>query len=180
MTKKLQNINEICNRYAKALILSSENKNELESIATNFNHFQEVLKVSEDFSRYIKNPLVNSKKKSIVISKICISFSYCKPFQGFMKVLTKHGKILLQDKIFEEFKKIIDKKNGLTEIYITTSEPLKKEMEEKIKKKLSDSLNLNIKLTKIINKEIIGGVIIKIKSIMIDNSIKSKLVEFEI
>ena len=83
-------------------------------------------------------------------------------------------------KIFEEFKKIIDKKNGLTEIFITTSEPLKKEIEEKIKNKLSDSLNLNIKLTKLIDKEIIGGAIIKIKSIMIDNSIKSKLVEFEV
>ena len=57
---------------------------------------------------------------------------------------------------------------------------MKKDIEEKIKKNLSDSLNLKIKLTKIIDKEIIGGVIIKIKSIMIDNSLKSKLVEFKI
>ena len=71
-------------------------------------------------------------------------------------------------------------KDGLTEIVVTTSEPLEKEVEIKIKAKLSDSLKSKIKLTKIIDKEIIGGIKIKIKSIMIDNSIKSKLTEFEI
>ena len=74
----------------------------------------------------------------------------------------------------------IDLKDGLTEIIVTTSEPLEKEVEKKLKTKLSDSLKLKIKLTKIIDKEIIGGIKIKIKSIMIDNSIKSKLTEFGI
>ena len=81
----------------------------------------------------------------------------------------------------EEYKgSLIDLKDGLTEIIVTTSEPLEKEVEKKLKTKLSDSLKLKIKLTKIIDKEIIGGIKIKIKSIMIDNSIKSKLTEFGI
>ena len=101
-------------------------------------------------------------------------------FQGFIGVLTKHGKISLLEKILSEYKRIIDLKEGLTEIVVTTSEPLQKEEENKLKKKLSDSLKLKIKLTKIIDKEIIGGIKIKIKSIMIDNSIKSKLTEFGI
>ena len=66
---------------------------------------------------------------------------------------------------------------------ITNKNPnifLEKEVEIKLKAKLSDSLKSKIKLTKIIDKEIIGGIKIKIKSIMIDNSIKSKLTEFEI
>ena len=40
---------------------------------------------------------------------------------------------------------------------------------------MSDLLKLKINLQKSLIKEIIGGVIIKINSIMIDNSIKSKL-----
>ena len=112
--------------------------------------------------------------------KICKSFTYNQLFQGFICVLTKHGKINLQEKIFNEFKRIIDLKSGLTEIIVTTSEPLNKDVEKKLKAKLSESLKLKIKLTKIIDKDIIGGIIIKIKSIMIDNSIKSKLTEFEI
>ena len=114
------------------------------------------------------------------MKKICKSFSYNQFFQGFIGVLTKHGKINLQEKILNEYKRIIDIKDGLTEIIVTTSEPLEKEVEKKLKIKLSDSLKSKIKLKKIIDKEIIGGIKIKIKSIMIDNSIKSKLTEFEI
>ena len=180
MTNKVQNINEICNRYANALILSSYSENDLKILINDFKHFQKVLNDSLEFSRYLRNPLINSNKKSTVLNKIAKAFSYSQTFKGFLTILSKHGKILLHDRIFDHFKKIIDSKDGLTEVLITTSEPLKKDIEEKIKKKLSDSLNLKIKLTKIIDKEIIGGVIIKIKSIMIDNSIRSKLVEFKI
>jgi len=42
-----------------------------------------------------------------------------------------------------------------------------------------NSLDIKIKLKKIVNKDIIGGIIIKIKSMMIDNSIKSKLNNFK-
>ena len=180
MTNTIQNINEICNRYANALILSLPNENDLKKIIIDFKHFRKVLNDSKEFSRYLRNPLINSNKKSHALNKICKAFSYSTTFQGFLTVLTKHGKVLLHDKIFDQFNKIIDSKKGLTEIYITTSEPLQKDFEEEIKKKLSDSLNLKIKLTKIIDKEIIGGIIIKIKSIMIDNSIRSKLVEFKV
>ena len=180
MTKNLENINEICRRYANALILSSEDRKELKIITENFEHFNKVLKDSNDLSSYIKNPLINSQKKSVVLKKICKSFSYNQFFQGFIGVLTRHGKINLQEKILNEYKRIIDLKDGLTEIIVTTSEPLHREVEQKLKKKLSDVLKLKIKLTKIIDKEIIGGIKIKVKSIMIDNSIKSKLTEFEI
>ena len=180
MTKNDENINEICRRYANALILSSTEENDLKKISQNFEHFNEVLKTSNDLSKYIKNPLINSQKKSLVLKKICKSFSYNQFFQGFISVLTKHGKINLQEKIYNEYKRIIDFRAGLTEIIVTTSEPLNKDVEQKLKKKLSESLKLKIKLTKIIDKDIIGGIIIKIKSIMIDNSIKSKLTEFEV
>ena len=180
MTKSIQNINEICQRYANALILSTSDRSELKIITENFKHFNKVVVISKEFSRYIKNPLINSKKKSLVLNRVCKSFSYRQVFQGFITILTKHGKITLQENIYREFKKIIDVKNGLTEIFITTSEPLEKEIEQKLTKKLSDSLNLKIRLTKLIDKDIIGGAIIKIKSVMIDNSIKSKLLDFKI
>ena len=69
MTKNVENINEICKRYANALILSSEDKNELKIITENFEHFNKVLRTSNDLSSYIKNPLINSQKKSLVLKK---------------------------------------------------------------------------------------------------------------
>ena len=76
MTKNVENINEICRRYANALILSSEDENELKKITQNFEHFNKVLKTSNDLLSCIKNPLINSQKKALVLKKICKFFSY--------------------------------------------------------------------------------------------------------
>ena len=180
MTKTSTNINEICNRYAKALILSSSNENELKEVKDNFVTFNSLIDANKEFYSYINNPLINSQKKSKALKNLCIKLSYNKVFIGLITTLTKHGKILLYRRIFEHFQKTIDKNNGITEIQITTSEPLDKKVENNIENKLSSLLNLKIKLIKTVDKEIIGGVIIKIRSIMIDNSIKSKLMEFKI
>ncbi len=180
MTKISQNTNEICNRYANALIISASNKDELNEISKNFKHFVSTIDGSQDFSKFIGNPLINSKKKSQILTKLCGKLSYNDIFQGFVSVLAKHGKIIFYSRIFNEFKKVLDINDGLTEVIITTAEPIEKQTEEQLKQKMSDLLKLKIKLTKIIDKEIIGGVIIKINSIMIDNSIKSKLIDFKI
>jgi F-type H+-transporting ATPase subunit delta len=84
----------------------------------------------------------------------------------------------LLEKIYYEFKKLIDVADGVTEVTITTTEPIEKSFENKIVECLSKKLNKKIRLNKLINPELIGGIVIKIDSIMIDNSIKTKLLDY--
>ena len=72
---------------------------------------------------------------------------------------------------------MIDERNGLTEVFITTSTKLDENNEKEIKKVISEKIKLKIKLKKIVDPDIIGGIIIRINSLMIDNSIKTKLLE---
>ena len=180
MTNNSNNITEICGRYAKALILSSSGKSDLDGLFDEFKQFNDLIDKSIELRNFINNPLVNSRSKSLTLSQICKKQRSSEVFHGFIKTVSKHGKISLVNKIFKEFKKELDLRDGLTEVSITTSEPLEKKTEELIKNKLSKLLNLKIKFKKKIDKEIIGGVILKVNSIMIDNSIKTKLTSFKI
>lgn len=82
------------------------------------------------------------------------------------------------EKIYYEFKKLLDVSDGVTEVTVTTTEPIEKNFEKKIVESLSKKLNKKIRLNKLIKPELIGGIIIKIDSIMIDNSIKTKLLDY--
>ena len=62
MTNISQNTNEICNRYANALIISASNKDELDETSENFKHFVSTIEGSQDLLKFIGNPLINSKK----------------------------------------------------------------------------------------------------------------------
>ena len=101
-------------------------------------------------------------------------------FLNFFKIVANHGKLFLLERIYKEFKKSLDEKEGITEVTVTTTLPLEKKFEENIIKNLSSKLNKKIRLNKKLDQSLIGGIIIKIDSIMIDNSIKTKLLNYNL
>ncbi|MBD22132.1 MAG: ATP synthase F1 subunit delta [Alphaproteobacteria bacterium] len=181
MSKISSNINESAKRYAKALILSSENKdpviknfrNDFDKLVTSY---QEV----EVFREFIMTPLINKNKKKEALIKILIKMNLSQEFINFFKIVANHGKLYLLEKIYNEFKKSLDEKEGITEVTVTTTLPLEKQFEENIVKNIGSKLKKKIRLNKLVDPELIGGIVIKIDSIMIDNSIKTKLLDYNL
>ena len=59
------------------------------------------------------------------------------------------------EKIYDEYIKLLDFNDGITEVTVTTTKALNKKQEEMIKSKIGKHLNSKIKLKKIIDSEII-------------------------
>jgi F-type H+-transporting ATPase subunit delta len=95
-----------------------------------------------------------------------------------LTTLANNGKLFLLKNIFIEFNSLLDEKNGVIEVTITTIDSIEKNLQNKIQSSLEKTLNCKVKLREIIDKSIIGGIILKVNSIMIDNSIKNKLQDY--
>ena len=181
MSNNSLNIIETSRRYAKAIQLAvNHEKKKIETIKTDFENFSVSIKKISELNTFLQTPLINSKDKSKILRGLFKKLNFSNDFENFLITLTNHGKLFLVNKVYEEFIKLLDKNEGIIEVDVTTVEPLDRNVEDKIIKKLSQKLNKKIRLKKIVNKEIIGGIILKINSIMIDNSIKSKLLEYNI
>jgi len=180
LSNKSIDANEISLRYAKALTLVSKNDADLREIKNNFSEFISLIKKTLNLQNFINNPLIKIKKKATVLTKISTKLSFSNQFKKFLLIITKHGKLVYIEKIYTQFLTTLNKRNGITNVTITTSIPLGTELENKLKKKLSEKLKLEVQLNKIVNPEIIGGIIIKIQSIMIDHSIRSKLLDYKL
>ena len=176
MTDKSNYINEVSIRYANALILISK-KVGLKQIQNDFESFIKLIQTNKDLKLIINNPLINVTKKSTILEKICKAIKTQKIFLGFLKTLTKHNKIVLVEKVFSQFNKLIDIKEGFTEVHLTTSKKLENEKLKQIEKIISQKIDCKVKLKKKVDPQIIGGIIIQIDSFMIDNSVRSKLSE---
>ena len=92
--------------------------------------------------------------------------------------IANHGKLEIIEKVYDKFSEFLNKKNGITKVNITTADPLDNKLESLLVEGLSKKLGGTIDLKKKIDKNIIGGIIIQIKSIMIDHSIRSELLNF--
>ena len=173
------NIEETARRYAKALFLvsDSDKSNTLET-RKSFDEFIQLFNTLSELRFFFKSPLTNPGKKKLLIKKVLAKTNLSENFSNFLVTLASNGKLFLIEKIYKEFNKILDSNDGVLEVSVTTTEPLNKVQEKKIINSLEKKLKSSIKLKKEIDKNIIGGIILKINSIMIDNSIKNKLVDY--
>ena len=179
MTKNSSSINESAKRYAKALVLSAENKDSLiKSFRNDFSKLLSAFNEVENFKDFILSPLIKKQKKKEILIKILSKMNFSTEIISFFKIVANHGKLFLLEKIYKEFEKILDENDGITEVTVTTTEPLEKKFEDDIVKNIGEKLKKKIRLNKLIDPDLIGGIIIKIDSVMIDNSIKTKLLDY--
>ena len=176
MSKKLVDYNEICTRYAKALI-SIYSKN-IDKCIVDFQKIIELKKSNSFFSIFLVDPLISSGKKMQVLRKLESKLEIHKDFFKFMCVLCKHDRLFAIEKIYEILNKIIKKNNNQSELFVTSTHKLEKQLINKIKNKVSKITNKNVSVINIIDKRILGGVILKIDSVMIDFSILQQIMNY--
>ena len=170
---------ETAKRYAKALLLScNNNDSDLKKTKNDFDDFIKTYDKLIELKLFFQTPLINPLKKKKILLEILKKTNLCENFSNFLITLANNGKLFLLKKISDEFNNLLDEKNGVIEVTITTTDSIEKTLQSKIRLSLEKTLNCKIKLKEIIDESIIGGIILKVNSIMIDNSIKNKLQDY--
>ena len=169
MSNKSSHKIETAKRYAKALLLSCNNRSDVQIAKKDFDDFIKTFNKLEELKFFFQTPLINPIKKKKILIEILNKIKLCEIFSNFLITLANNGKLFLLKNIFIEFNNLLDEK---------TIDSIEKTTQKRIQSSLEKTLNCKIKLKEIIDTSIIGGIILKVNSIMIDNSIKNKLQDY--
>ena len=170
----------ISERYGYALYdLAAENKC-IDDIINNFDSIDKVLKESSDLKKVIQSPLVRSEVKLNILLTIFSKKNLHELTTTFLKVLDKNKRISNLSSIILQFKKINSEKRGDISANITSADELSQDEKEKIINQLKNSLGQKLSLNFDVDKNIIGGLIVKVGSKMIDTSIANKINKLKI
>lgn len=96
----------------------------------------------------------------------------------FVEMLAKNNDFKKRVEIIRELDKIFKREEGILEAEVTSANPLKREMVKELKEyieKVSNSKKIELKEN--IDKNILGGVIIKYEDQIIDGSLRMQLNE---
>ncbi|MEK9129905.1 MAG: F0F1 ATP synthase subunit delta [Patescibacteria group bacterium] len=101
---------------------------------------------------------------------------------NFAKLLKKNNDLKLKNKILLEFEKYWKEKQGIINILIKNTNPLEEEQKKEIinwflvhGEKLLNKKIKSIEIKEEIDKNLIGGMILKIEDLIFDNCIKKQL-----
>ena len=160
-------------RYAKALILESVEKNNLEET---FSDMETVLKTFEEnigLSHLIESRVI---KNSIKSSSLFLVFKEGSTLtKSLIRVLDENNRINLFEIIAYKFIELYKHHKGIQSAIVTTAAPLTKEIEGQVLDTISKLTNKQTTISNKVDASLIGGFVLRLGDIEYNASFKNKL-----
>jgi len=163
-------------RYARALLGLALERSELDSLDAALLQLRELVDKNPAIMHVILNSTIQENEKDAFLNKILIG-NDSKLLGNFLKLLIKKRRFQDFAAIQERFHKLVEKEKGLLEVTAISAVPLSAGSEEKLIAMLTRKLKATIRLSRKVDKRLIGGIIIRFEGREIDASFKSALTE---
>ena len=180
MASQLSSGDLISDRYASALYDLALEKKLVDVVLDDLLFIQSIIKNNKDLKLVIKSPLIKSNDKLEILQNILKSKNPNELSSTFLKVLSKNKRFQKTVDIISQFKNINAQKRGDVLADITSAEKLSNEQQDNIKEQLRTILGDKLSLSYKVDEQIIGGLIIKVGSKMIDTSLSNKINKLKI
>ncbi len=163
------------NSYSQALFeLASEN-NILLEVEEQTSALLKLIKTSSDFRDLIKNPTIKSDDLIKIMDEIANQNKFNGLLKRFISFLIKKRRFFYIEKIFNDYLDVCSISRGEIKAELLAAKELNKNDIDKVKNELAENFGSNIKLNYKHDPSLIGGLVIKVGSTMVDTSIKNKL-----
>jgi len=171
--------NSTSQSYAQALYELAKENSELQKTEDGINNLHKLLDNSLDFKEMILSPTINKEEKSNVITAIAAHSQFPITLKKFLNFLASKNRLFFLKQIAESFMNIVSVSRGELKAKLFSSKELSKNELEKIQEELSKDFKSKIKLDYKYDPSLIAGLIIQVGSLMVDTSIKNKLIQLE-
>jgi len=166
-------------RYSLALYELAEESSLISEVEEHSLLIIKLISSSDDFNSLIRNPTNKKEDQLKIISKISEKFNLNNLLTKFLSFLILKRRFFYVEKILKNFIETCSKKRGELKGELRSAKQLTKEEINIIKEALINSFGSKIKLNYKNDESLIGGLIVKVGSTMVDTSIKSKLQQIQ-
>jgi F-type H+-transporting ATPase subunit delta len=165
----------IARRYAKALINLAEKGKELEKTGEHFSELAETYKESVELREVLSDTKVSSEQKQSVLKAVLKKLKAPALVDTFSRYLLSKRRITLLPSIESAFNLLLQEKLGRIEARVTVAHELPNATVAKLEKSISEYSGKDVAISITIDPAIIGGIVTRIGSVVIDGSIHTQL-----
>lgn len=165
----------LARRYAKALFDLSAKTGQLDSLVSELELLYENIKNSSDLKSVLHSPAFHLNERKKVLAQIMQKMSLSELGQKFIFLLVEKERLLYLDLILKALHENADRFYKRMRVYVRVPQALNAEQEAKLKAKLSQITQAEVKMEIEIHPEILGGFSIGIEDEVFDGSIRANL-----
>jgi len=165
----------LAGRYASALFDLARDERQIDAVGRSLDTLNQALLDSKDFAELIESPLVSRDEAGKAFAALAPQLGIDPITANFLGVLARNGRKRELRPVIRAFRRLAADHRGETTADVTTARPLKDDQIEALKQQLRSRAGRDVTIDARVDPDILGGIVVKLGSQMIDASIRTKL-----
>jgi F-type H+-transporting ATPase subunit delta len=168
-------VSGVSGRYATALFELARDEKSIDAVKADLDRFEAMLADSEDLHRLVRSPVFSADAQARALAAILEQAGITGIAANFLRVLTANRRLFAVRSVIRAFRALVAKFKGEATADVTVAEKLSDKHLDAITTALKSVTGKDIELNVNIDPSIIGGLVVKLGSRMVDSSLRTKL-----
>lgn len=175
MASETTGVTGLAERYAAALFDLADERRTLDEVASNLRDLRTMLRTSGDFLRLIRSPVLSREQQGKAIEGIAARAGLSPLIRNFLAVVAANRRLFAVPAMIEAFLAELAARRGEITADVVAAQALSEAQLEVLNEQLRRSVGSRVSVDVHLDPGLIGGIVVKLGSRMVDASIKSKL-----
>ncbi|MFZ5553932.1 MAG: ATP synthase F1 subunit delta [Bacteroidota bacterium] len=164
----------VSSRYAKSLLSLAIEQKSADAAYNDMRLIEEVCQSNRDFVLLLKSPVIKADTKIKIIDKI-FSGKLTKLTSSFITIIANHRRESLLNEIAGSFVMQYKNYKNIATAEIITAYKIDDTLRKKLADLISKQENREVEIVEKVNKDLIGGIVVRINNRQYDGSVLRKI-----
>jgi F-type H+-transporting ATPase subunit delta len=170
----------LATRYAAALFELADSKKALDAVAGDLAALRKMIADSDDLRRLMNSPILGRDDQTKAIAAVAKAAGFNDLTQKFVGLVAQNRRLFTLPAMIKAFLKLLADRRGEMTAEVTAARPLTADQQaavaEAIKRAVGSKVTIDVK----VDPSLLGGLVVRVGSRMIDSSLKTKLQKLQL
>ena len=165
----------VAGRYASALFELARDERQVDAVAEALNQFNTLLNESADLRRLVRSPVFSAEEQKAAVGAVLDRAGIGGLAANFIRLTAANRRLFALPDMIAAFRSLVQDSKGIVRAQVRVAEKPSDAVIEEIKASLRDIAKAEVDVDLVVDPSLIGGLVVKMGSRMVDASLKTKL-----
>ncbi|HEV2302641.1 MAG TPA: F0F1 ATP synthase subunit delta [Stellaceae bacterium] len=175
MASEATGVSGLALRYAVALFELAEERRALDEVAGNLRELRAMLAQSPELARLMRSPVLARAEQGRAITALAETAGFIPLVCDFLGLVARNRRLFAVPAMIGAYLQRLAERRGEVTAEVTAAQPLSEAQLARLIDELRKSAGRRVSVETRVDPQLLGGMIVKLGSRMVDGSLRSKL-----
>ncbi len=175
MSSQTQESGGLAERYSQALFDLADEERVVDTIAKDLDGLAAMIDSSPDLNRLIRSPVISRSDQTRAMEALVNAADMHELTGKFIGLLARNRRLFILPVIIRAYRRLLARRRGETAAEVTSAQKLSGTQLAALAAQLKKVVGTDVSVADRVDPSILGGLIVRVGSRMVDSSLRTKL-----